>query len=105
MSFTDDDFEMEFYSKILEVYQNKQLDKDSIEIWKNKSYIDLMQVLKRTKNKNLVKNAIILILSLFEDFPIDEYDTYGIHTKDLKNSEKKAYLSEMKMEFFNEIPN
>lgn len=104
MSF-DDDFEMDLYSKILDVYQNKQLDKESIEIWKNKAYIDLMRVLERTKNKELVKNAIILILSLFEEFPIDRYETYGINTKELKNDKKKAYLSEMKMELFSEIPN
>ena len=101
----NDESEMELYSKILEVYQHRQFDKDSIEIWKDKSYIDLMHVLKLTNNKNLVKNAIILILSLFEDIPIDLYDTHGVNVKELKYEKKREYLSELKMEFFNELPN
>jgi hypothetical protein len=105
MSVTDDEFEMDFYLRILEVYQNKQLDKVALEIWKDRSYIELMQVLKRTHNKNLVKNAIILILSLFEELPIDLYDNYGINTKDLKKEQKKNFIAEMKSEFLNGIPN
>jgi hypothetical protein len=105
MSVTDDEFEMDFYLRIIEVYQNKQLDKVALEIWKDRSYIELMQVLKRTHNKNLVKNAIILILSLFEELPIDLYDNYGINTKDLKKEQKKNFIAEMKSEFLNGIPN
>ena len=93
------------YLKILEVYQNKQIDKVALEIWKDRSYIELMQVLKRTHNKDLVKNAIILILSLFEELPIDLYDNYGINTKCLKKEEKKSFIAEMKSEFLNGIPN
>ena len=105
MSITEDEFEMDFYLRILEVYQNKQLDKVALEIWKDRSYIELMQVLKRTHNKNLVKNAIILILSLFEELPIDLYDNYGINTKDLEKEQRKTFLAEMKSEFINGIPN
>ena len=105
MSITEDEFEMDFYLRILEVYQNKQLDKVALEIWKDRSYIELMQVLKRTHNKNMVKNAIILILSLFEELPIDLYDNYGINTKDLKKEQRKAFIAEMKTEFINGIPN
>ena len=105
MSVTDDEFEMNFYLRILEVYQNKQLDKVSLEIWKDRSYIELMQVLKRTHNKNLVKNAIILILSLFEELPIDLYDNYGINTKNLKKEQKKSFIAEMKSEFLDGISN
>ena len=101
----DDESEMELYSKIIEVYQNRQLDKEAIEIWKDKSYIDLMHVLKRTNNKDLVKNAIILILSLFEDIPVDLYDTQGVDAKELKLEKRKEYLSKLKMEFFSEVPN
>ena len=105
MSFPDDEYEMDFYLRILDVYQNKQLDKVALEIWKDRSYIELMQVLKRTNNKNLVKNAIILLLSLFEELPIDLYDNYGINTKKLKKDEKKVFISKMKSEFLNGIPN
>lgn len=102
MSLVDDELEMDYYLKILDVYQNKKFDKEDLEIWKNKSYIELMQVLKRTNNRNLVKNAIILILSLFEDMPLDLYDSYGMSAKKLKKEERKSYLDDLKLEF---IPN
>jgi hypothetical protein len=99
MTLIDDESEMDYYLKILDVYQNKKFDKEDLEIWKNKSYIELMQVLKRTNNRNLVKNAIILILSLFEDMPFDLYDSYGMNTKKLKKEERKSYLEDLKLEF------
>lgn len=104
MTLTNDDLEIKYYSKILDFYQNQTNDKETIEIWKNKSYIELMQVLKRTNNKNLVKNAIILILSLFEEKPVDIYDSSGLSVRELKQEDKKSYISHLRTEF-NEIPN
>ena len=104
MTITNDDLEMKYYSKILDFYQNQNDDKEAIEIWKSKSYIELMQVLKRTNNKNLVKNAIILILSLFEEKSVDIYDSSGLSVSELKQEDKKSYISHLRTEF-NEIPN
>ena len=101
----NDDLEMYYYSKILDFYQNQHLDRDSIEIWKSKSYIELMQVLKRTNNKNLVKNAIILILSLFEETPIDIYDCSGLNIQELKKDEKESYICNLRTEFENDLIN
>ena len=99
----NDDLEMYYYTKILDFYQSQEYDKDSVDIWKSKSYIELMQVLKRTNNKNLVKNAIILILSLFEDTPLDIYDNSGLSVGELKQEDKKSYISHLKTEFTNEL--
>jgi len=105
MTVINDDLEMEYYTKILDFYQNQKFDKETVEIWKSKSYIELMQVLKRTNNKNLVKNAIILILSLFEELPLDIYDSSGQSVRELKQEDKKSYISHLRSEFANEIPN
>ena len=104
MTNINDDLEMKYYSKILDFYQNHQFDKETVEIWKSKSYIELMQVLKRTNNKNLVKNAIILILSLFEELPLDIYDSSGLSVRELKQEDKNSYLSHLRTEFA-ELPN
>ena len=105
MTVINDDLEMEYYTKIIDFYQNQNFDKETVEIWKSKSYIELMQVLKRTNNKNLVKNAIILILSLFEELPLDIYDSSGQSVRELKQEDKKSYISHLRSEFANEIPN
>ncbi|MHA1669038.1 MAG: hypothetical protein ACTSV5_00515 [Promethearchaeota archaeon] len=104
MTNINDDFEMKYYTKILDFYQNQKFDKESVEIWKNKSYIELMQILKRTNNKNLVKNAIILILSLFEETPLDIYDSSGLSVRELKLEDKKSYISQLRTEFADEMP-
>ncbi|MBY9003140.1 MAG: hypothetical protein KGD73_04150 [Candidatus Lokiarchaeota archaeon] len=103
MTNINDDLEMHYYTKILDFYQSQHYDKETVEIWKSKSYIELMQVLKRTNNRNLVKNAIILILSLFEEAPLDIYDSSGLSVRELKQEDRKSYISHLKTEF-NEIP-
>ena len=105
MTISSDDLEMEYYTKILDFYQSQKFDKETVEIWKSKSYIELMQVLKRTNNKNLVKNAIILILSLFEDTPLDIYDTSGQSVRELKQDDRNSYISNLRSEFATELPN
>jgi len=105
MSIINDDLEMEYYTKILDFYQNQKFDKETVEIWKSKSYIELMQVLKRTHNKNLVKNAIILILSLFEELPLDIYDSSGQSVRELTEEDKNSYISHLRSEFVDEFPN
>ncbi len=105
MLIINDDLEMEYYTKILDFYQNQKFDKETIEIWKSKSYIELMQVLKRTHNKNLVKNAIILILSLFEELPLDIYESSGQSVRELTQEDKNSYISHLRSEFVDEFPN
>ncbi|MHA1192006.1 MAG: hypothetical protein ACTSP9_06875 [Promethearchaeota archaeon] len=104
MTTINDDLEMKYYTKILDFYQSQKFNRETVEIWKSKSYIELMQVLKRTNNKNLVKNAIILILSLFEETPIDIYDSSGLSVRELKQEDKNSYISHLRTEF-SELPN
>ena len=104
MTTINDDLEMKYYTKILDFYQSQKFDRETVEIWKSKSYIELMKVLKRTNNKNLVKNAIILILSLFEETPLDIYDSSGLSVRELKQEDKNSYISHLRTEF-SELPN
>ncbi|MHA1240740.1 MAG: hypothetical protein ACTSQU_08080 [Promethearchaeota archaeon] len=100
-----DTSEFDYYSNIIEFFQNQNANKETIEIWKNKSFIELMKVLERkTSRKEFVKNAILLILSLFEEHPPDIYTNRGTNVNSLDNGEKNSYLSLLKTEFADELP-
>ena len=105
MSNNNDNYELDYYLSIIEYFQNQDTNRDTTEIWKNKSFIRLMKVLKRTRNKEFVKNSIILILSLFDKMPPDFYSSRGIQVNSLTNSEKLTYVNLLKSEIANDIPN
>ena len=101
----DDSYELDYYLSIIDFFQNQNTDRETTEIWKNKSFIELMKVLKRTRKKELVKNAIILILSLFDEIPPDSYNTRGIKANSISDGDKPSYVNLLKSEFINEVPN
>jgi len=104
MSTTNNDLEIEYYIKILNFFKNQPSTEETVEIWKNKSLIELMKVLERTENKELAKNAIIILISLFERLPPDLYNNRGKNANLIDKKEKKLYLKLMKSEFLNETP-
>ena len=105
MSDNSDNYELDYYLSIIDFFQNQNTVKETTEIWKNKSFIELMKVLKRTRKKVFVKNAIILILSLFDEMPADRYNNRGTKVNSLTNGDKLSYVNILKSEFNNDIPN
>jgi hypothetical protein len=105
MSNNNQNYELDYYLSIIDFFQNQDDNRETTEIWKNKSFIQLMKVLKRSRKKELVKNAIILILSLFDELPPDTYNNRGIKPKSLSNSDKLSYVNILKSEFLSDIPN
>ncbi|MFX0187793.1 MAG: hypothetical protein ACFE8A_08660 [Candidatus Hodarchaeota archaeon] len=83
------DWEVEFYSNIME-QALAVLDKDDKKfIWKCRKIIELMNFLRQSYKKIVVKNALILILSLFEDYRIDA----------ISKKEKNILINTLKEEF------
>ena len=105
MTNANEDYELDYYLSIIDFFQNHNLNSETTELWRNKSFIQLMKVLKRTRKKEFVKNAIILILSLFDELPPDTYNNRGIKSNSLTNSDKISYVNILKSEFTNDIPN
>lgn len=105
MSNNSDNYELDYYISITDFFQNQNTNRETTEIWKNKSFIKLMKVLKRTRKKEFVKNAFILILSLFDQMPPDIYTNRGIKVNSLTNGDKLSYVNLLKSEFINDIPN
>ena len=105
MSNNNDNYELDYYLGIIDYFQNQASDSETTALWKNKSFIELMKVLKRTKKKEFVKNAIILILSLFEEIPPDSFNNRGIKANSLSGGDKVSYVNILKTEFINDLPN
>ena len=105
MSNNNENYELDYYLSIIDFFQNQDSNRETTEIWKNKSFIQLMKVLKRTRKKELVKNAIILILSLFDELPPDMYNNRGTKPDSLSNSDKVSYVNILKSEFLSDFPN
>ena len=95
-------FELELYLKIFDYFQNEKLSREEIEIWKNQSIIELMKYLERTQNRTLVTNALVLILSLFEDIPPDICNNRGHNINCISEKDKKSLILNLKNEF---LPN
>ena len=91
--------ELDLYLNIIDYSQKEQITKEEIEIWKDKSIIELMKYLKRTHNRNFVTNALIIILSLFEDIPPDLYNNRGVNFNRIAEKDKDFLIEELKEEF------
>jgi len=98
----NNDFEMNYYLKIIDYFQKDGINKENTEIWKNQSFIELMKLLEHKKNEDLVTNSIILMLSLFEDFSPDTYNTHGVDINQISNEERKSLIAGLEEEF---LPN
>ena len=97
-----EDFELDLYLKILDCFQNESISREKKEIWKNQSIIKLMNLLERTKNRTLVTNALILLLSLFETTPSDIYNNRGVNSNNIPQRDKKYLIEKLMQEF---LPN
>ena len=97
-----DELEIDYYLQIIEYFQNEKISREEIEIWTDKSIIELMKYLKHTQNRTLVTNALILILSLFENTPPDNYNNRGLEINFGSEIDKQSILKNLKNEF---LPN
>jgi len=97
-----EEFELDYYLKILDYFQDERISREKKEIWKNRSIIELMNLLERTQNRAFVTNALIFILSLFENIPPDTYNNRGVNIARISEKDKKFLIQELKEEF---LPN
>jgi len=102
ININSDDLELECYLKIIDYFQKEKISREEIEIWKSQSIIELMKYLEHTHNRALVTNALILLLSLFEDIPPDTYNNRGVNINRLSKRDKSSMIEDLKEEF---LPN
>ena len=93
------DFEFDYYMKIIDYFKKEKPNRKNLEVWKDKSLIELMELLERTQNRTLVKNAIILLISLFGNIPPDIYNNRGHDIREISKKDKKILMDELRDEF------
>jgi len=98
----NDAFELDCYMKILDYFQKDKVNKENTEIWIDQTFIELMKLLEQEKNRDLVTNAIILMLSLFEEIPPDIYNNRGVDISRISIEERKSLIAGLEEEF---LPN
>jgi hypothetical protein len=92
--------EENLYEQIISFFKkvpNKE--KTDIEKWKYQIYRKLMNMMEQPREKMVVRNAILLILSLFSDLPPDLYNSRGKELENISsNSRKTEILSDLREE-------
>ena len=102
ISNNDEQFELNGYLRIIDNFQEEKINNKANEIWKYQSYIELVNTFKRTQNRKLFSNNIILILSLFEDLPPDTFHTFRENIDQLSKKDKNIVINILKNEFLHE---
>ena len=95
------DWEVIFYSEIMEQAFDILNDNNNRFIWECHKIIELMNILKESEKENfklIIKNALILLLSIFEDFYIDSLDSKSAEFDDISNQEKEILINTLKSE-------
>ena len=104
MSSNEDEYldESELFTKIINIFLEKGEKPNLKEISKHKSIIDLMDGLKSTHNKELAKNALILLLNLYDDYPPDLFSTLGDEIEALSDADRDEAMDKLKDIFLHE---
>jgi hypothetical protein len=90
------DWEVEFYSNIME-QALAVLDKDDKKfIWKCRKIIELMDIFN---DKKIIRNMLIFILSLIDNYKTDFLSSRGVELKRLSETERKILITTLKEEF------
>ncbi len=95
------DWETKLYSDIMEQAFDVLNDYNDRFIWKCHIIIDLMDILKESVNESIklvITNALILLLSIFEDFYIDSLDSKSVEFDEISNIEKDLLINILKSE-------
>ena len=87
------------YDKILDCYIKHRRNPVKKQMCKNRSIYWLMERLRKRNDRQIVQNALLIVLSLFEDIPPDLYSNIGKDIGSLSNErDKDDVISELKKE-------
>ena len=92
--------ELDCYTKIINLFSKISKDPIILETYKDKTIIKIMNALKDPKNETWLKNALIILLSLFNGKPADLYSNLGNNVKKILEREKDDFFSKIKEELF-----
>jgi len=90
--------ELRCYTKIIDCYLENNTDIHRKEMCKNTSIIKLINKSECRNSDNFIKNALLLVLSLFDDQEADFYHNYGNDIETCSDKDKESLLAELKKE-------
>lgn len=97
----DKDYEFEFYEDIMECTLKFFNDQDKILQIICQKIIELMRLLDITEFREFVKNALIIVIALFEDEESGMIFSKGIDINDLSNQDKEEVYNLLRLELAN----
>ncbi|MFW9898680.1 MAG: hypothetical protein ACFFDO_05410 [Candidatus Thorarchaeota archaeon] len=91
--------EIEFYYHLLE--ESSTISRNNYQkfVWKCRKIIELMDILNESYDKKIIRNMLIFILSLFDNYKTDFLSSRGVELKELSETERKILISTLKDEF------
>ena len=98
------DWEVIFYSEIMEQAFDILNDNNNRFIWECHKIIELMNILKESEKENfklIIKNALILLLSIFEDVYKASVDLKSVELDEPSKQEKEILINILKSEISN----
>ena len=96
----NDELENICYEKILNIFnKQKEMGRDELNLWKHRTIIKIMDVWNQTKNMTLVRNSLILMISLFGNIPPDIYNNRGININLLSETDREVLVGQLRSEF------
>lgn len=76
------DFDKKLFKAIFDSYFKFIYNNNNITLWLCNTLMRLMNLLEATQNKALIKDALIIVLNLMQDIPLDHYE---MNIKNFKN--------------------
>ncbi len=93
--------EAEFYDGIFDKYTELGHDSNKTELWKNQAIIELMSLNDKCC-KDVVKNGLLIIIALFDDYLNDTFYFKSKNICDITNGKRSILVSLLKEELFSE---
>ena len=91
--------DVEYYFKIIEYIESKSPNQDVILKLVSKVLVKLMEFLKQGRNKEFIKNGMLLALSYLDNPPPHAYHYIGENCTNMISGEKTKFSSLLRDEF------
>lgn len=90
--------ELKCYTKIIDCFLENRYDSHQKEMCKNNSIIKLINLSECRNSDIFIKNALLLVLTLYDNHPADFYASYGNDIESCSDKDKEKLLAELKKE-------
>jgi len=87
---------MDYFYQILDKYVRFEDNSIKSEITKEQLIIEIMKLFNENNDKEFAKNALVIILSLFDDYLKDEYFLNSKNISQITNGSRKIIIDELK---------